>query len=78
MKKTSVYLTDELAEALRRVSIATGRSQSELIREGVRRVTASASVGRRRFHSMGKGHGDGTPYARWNPEDIYDEVMGRR
>ena len=38
MRKTSVYLTDEEAEGLRRVAMATGKSQAELIREGVRHV----------------------------------------
>ncbi len=76
MRKTSVYLTDEEAEGLRRVATATGRSQSELIRDGVRHVLAANGQGQRRFHSMAKG--DGVPYSPWNAEEIYAEVTGQR
>lgn len=62
MRKTTVYLTDEEAAALRRVAGETGRSQSELIREGVRAVTAAG--GERRFRSMAKGEGTGQPVGR--------------
>jgi Arc/MetJ-type ribon-helix-helix transcriptional regulator len=51
MKKTSVYLSDEQADALRSAAAASGKSQSELIREGIRRVTARRP--KRVFHSMG-------------------------
>lgn len=57
MRKTTVYLRDEEAEALRRASARLGMSQSELIREGVRRVTEQG--GRRVFRSMGVGAGGG-------------------
>jgi Arc/MetJ-type ribon-helix-helix transcriptional regulator len=62
MRKTTVYLSDDEADALRRAAVATGRSQSELIREGVRRVTGRKRD--RRFHSMGKGEGTGEPVGR--------------
>jgi len=39
MEKTTVYLPDELKAALRRTSRATGRSEAELIREGIGLVT---------------------------------------
>ena len=39
MEKTTVYLPAELKEALRRTAKATGRSEAELIREGVAVVT---------------------------------------
>jgi Arc/MetJ-type ribon-helix-helix transcriptional regulator len=61
MRKTTVYLTEEEAEALRRTAAETGRSQSELIREGIRRVTARR---RRRFRSLGAGEGTGEPVGR--------------
>lgn len=35
VEKTTVYLTDELKQALRRASRATGRSEADLIREGI-------------------------------------------
>jgi len=38
MHKTTVYLDDEDVEGLKRLAETTGRSQSELIREGIRRV----------------------------------------
>jgi hypothetical protein len=78
MKKTSVYLTDDEAEALRCAAQETGRSQADLIRDGVHRVLASVGSPQRRFYSMGKGHGGGSPYAPWNAEDVYAEVMGKK
>ncbi len=56
MRKTTVYLSEEEAEALRRTAAETGRSQSELIREGIRRVTSRRP---RRFRSLGAGEGTG-------------------
>jgi hypothetical protein len=48
LKKTSVYLTQKELAGLRRSARLTGRTQSDLIREGVRRVAFSvASVPRR-------------------------------
>ena len=38
MRKTTVYLPDDLKRALRRTARATGRTEADLIREGVRRV----------------------------------------
>lgn len=75
MRKTSVYLSDEEVEGLRRVAKATGRSQAELIREGIRHVLLADGV--RRFHSMGKGHGGGRPYERWDENELHRAVMGR-
>jgi hypothetical protein len=68
MRKTTVYLSDEEAEALRRRAAETGTSQSELIREGIRRVTGA---GKRVFHSMGSGDSG-------EPDLVYrfDEVLG--
>lgn len=78
MRKTTVYLTEEEAEALRSASAATGQSQSELIREGVRRVTGGQS--KRVFHSMGIGGTRGTEYEglpmQWDPTELYEHVMG--
>jgi Ribbon-helix-helix protein, copG family len=71
MHKTSVYLTTEEAESLRSTAARTGRSRAELIREGVRLVTGDAESKTRIFHSLGKGHGGGKPYRRWEPEELY-------
>ncbi len=39
MEKTTVYLTSEQKRALVQAARATGRSEAELIREGIERVT---------------------------------------
>ena len=77
MRKTSVYLTDEEAEGLRRVALATGKSQAELIRAGVRHVIDTEGGAAREFRSLGKGRGGGEPYTPWTPEEIYTKVIGR-
>ena len=78
MRKTSVYLTEDEAEALRRASVRMGRPQAELIREGVRQVIAEANVARRQFRSLGAGHGGGAPYERWRAGDLYEKATGER
>ena len=40
MEKTTVYLTDAQKRALERTAKAAGRTEAELIREGVELVTA--------------------------------------
>lgn len=42
MRRTTVYLPDELKSALERAAAATGRSEAELIREGVAHVAGQA------------------------------------
>ncbi len=44
MEKTTVYLTSAQRRALARAARATGRSEAELIREGVDTVTAPHRV----------------------------------
>ena len=44
MEKTTVYLTDGQKRALERAAQASGRSEAELIREGVELVTAAHVV----------------------------------
>ncbi len=41
MRKTTVYLPDDLKRALTRAARATRRTEADLIREGVRRVTGA-------------------------------------
>ena len=41
MEKTTVYLTERQKRALSRAASATGRSEADLIREGIERVTAA-------------------------------------
>ena len=43
LRKTSVYLTQREYAGLRRAARLTGRTQSDLIREGVRKVAFSVS-----------------------------------
>ena len=40
MQKTTVYLSDDLKAALARAAADTGRSEADLIREGVRLAVA--------------------------------------
>ena len=42
MHKTTVYLPDDLRDALRRAARAAGRSEADLVREGVRLVAEGA------------------------------------
>jgi hypothetical protein len=76
MRKTTVYLNDDEAEALRSLAAATGRSQAELIRDAIRR--AVTSVPERRFHSLGQGVGTGAARTRWSPAALYDKAFGPR
>ncbi len=76
MQKTSVYLDPGDVERLRRVAARTGRSQAELIREGVRLVTAQAQPAGRTFHSLARGHGGGAPYRAWDAEELHRSVTG--
>jgi hypothetical protein len=78
MRKTSVYLTDDEAEGLRRLAAREGRPQAELIRAGVRRVIAEAEAEPNEFRSLGKGHGGGRSYEPWQARDLHDKVMGGR
>lgn len=39
MKKTTVYLPDDLKAALERAAMVRGQSEAELIREAVRKLT---------------------------------------
>jgi hypothetical protein len=77
MNKTSVYLTPEESHRLRLAAARTGRSQAELIREGVRLVTAAPKREQRTFHSLAKGHGGGAPYRAWDPEELHRTATGR-
>lgn len=49
MEKTTVYLPDELKAALRRAAKATGRSEADLIREGIGAVVGTHRVAEARL-----------------------------
>lgn len=70
--KTTVYLDDRDAAALRRIAAETGRSQAEIIRDAIGHVTRAA--GPRRLRSAGVGHGGGTPVARHADEIVRREL----
>jgi len=78
MHKTSVYLTEEEVESLRHAAIATGITQSELIREGIRHVVAAHGERRRTFHSMGRGVGSADAKRHWTSAEILEKTRGRR
>ncbi len=75
MVKTTVYLAEREAAALRRLSAATGRSQAEIIREAV--ATATASASKRTFLSHGAGRGTGEPVGR-RADALVREELGSR
>jgi hypothetical protein len=77
MRKTSVYLSEEEAEGLRRIALSRGRPQAEIIREGIRRVIDEPGLARQ-FRSLGRGHGGGGPHTRWASRDLYEKAMGGR
>jgi Arc/MetJ-type ribon-helix-helix transcriptional regulator len=77
MPKTSVYLSPADVEHLRRAAARTGRSQADLIRDGIRRVTSEAQPEERVFRSMGVGRGGGAPYRGWDADELHRSVMGR-
>ena len=79
MRKTSVYLTDDEAEGLRRLAAREGRPQAELIREGVRKVIAEIESQPRAFRSLAAGRGGGRKKpAAWTSDELYRKAMGKR
>jgi hypothetical protein len=55
-------------ERLGRLATSSGRSQAELIREGVDRVLSEAPS--RTFRSMGKGRSGGNVDRRWDADEL--------
>lgn len=58
MEKTTVYLTTRQRAALARTARATGRSEAELIREGVDVVTQAHRVAEPTLPLFDSGRGD--------------------
>lgn len=75
MRKTTVYLADDEAEGLRRLAAEAGKSQAELVREGVRRLLGQRS--KRKFRSLGLGKGPGSSAPHWRSDAVYRETMGK-
>ncbi len=74
--KTTVYLEEADAAALRRMAAQTGRSQAEIIREAISAATAPAR--RRKFKSHGAGRGSGEAVGRSAGEILREELGSRR
>ena len=55
MRKTTVYLPDELKESLRRLSAGSGRSEAELIREAIAALARTAGRPRPRGRLFASG-----------------------
>lgn len=58
MEKTTVYLTTAQRRALARTARVTGRSEAELIREGVEAVTAAHRVAEPTIPLFDSGQGN--------------------
>lgn len=58
MEKTTVYLPEDLKQALRRAARAAGRSEAELIREGIGLVTGSHRIAEPRLPLFDSGQPD--------------------
>lgn len=76
MRKTSVYLSVEEADSLRRLAVREGRPQAELIREGIRRVIQDAGAPERTFRSLAAGASGGRKPGRWSSEELYRKTRG--
>lgn len=58
MEKTTVYLPDELKRALRRAARSTGRSEADLIREGIGLVAGTHRIAEPRLPLFESGQPD--------------------
>jgi len=58
MEKTTVYLPTGLKRALRRMARASGRSEAELIREGIGVVTGAHQIAEARLPLFESGQPD--------------------
>ena len=77
MRKTSVYLTQDEAEGLRRLAVREGKAQAELIREGIRRVIADDVERPRAFRSLAAGASGGGKPRRWTSDELYRKTRGQ-
>jgi Arc/MetJ-type ribon-helix-helix transcriptional regulator len=58
MRKTSVYLTEELAARLKRLAEAEGRSEADVIRRAIESYPAAPPQRRILAYKVGRGPGD--------------------
>jgi Ribbon-helix-helix protein, copG family len=73
MVKTTVYMEEREALALRRLAASTGRSQAELIREAIVDKTRAAALPRH-LGFIGAGEGSGEPVGRHSDEIVRREL----
>jgi hypothetical protein len=69
MRKTSVYLSDEDRARLARLATTLGRSQAEIVREGLRAMERATPPGRQ-FATVGIVSGDGTAISEIPEEEL--------
>jgi predicted transcriptional regulator len=72
MRKTTVYLDDDVAQRLRRLALARRQPQAELIREALVEYTAAAR--RPEPIGVGKYHSDRGDIARRDEELLFREM----
>jgi hypothetical protein len=60
MKKTTLYLPDDLKAALERTASERGTSEAEIVREALKRLMDQAETPRPRLPLTGAGLGDST------------------
>jgi len=58
MRKTTVYLPDELKDSLERLSASSGRSEAEIIREALVQIVREATPPKPRLPITAQGLGD--------------------
>jgi predicted transcriptional regulator len=76
MVKTTVYLPEGDAAALRRLASRSGRSQADIIRDAIAAAIAR-DLPPRRFHSAGVGSGSGDAVAR-HADELVRQAWARR
>lgn len=76
MKEKTVYLGEKEVEGLRWLAAESGESQTELIRESVRRLLRDGKA--RTFHSMGRGVGSGEARPQWDADAVREKTLGRQ
>jgi hypothetical protein len=75
MKKVTVRLSDDQHDALRRLAVETGRTQSDLIRDGLARTLPISTPPKRHFASRGIGASGKTDDLTWDTEALQQRVL---
>ena len=75
MKKTTIYLPDDLKQRLEEVARTTGRPEAAVIRDAITVATRAATSPRPRVPLMARGLGDATISE--TVDALLDERFGR-